>query len=104
MRIHAKRNSLGALLFLCGLNLLSAQQANAPATPAPSAVAGQPGLPALVQPTIQSQVNSAPAAAVTPPAVPGPVGAAAPTDSAASALDYLFNRKPQDGTTAQAVS
>ena len=38
------------------------------------------------------------------PVVPAPAGATAPPDTASSALDYLFNRKPQDGTAAQAAS
>jgi len=52
------------------------------------------------QPSFAPGTAQVPAA---PPPVPAPAGATAPTDNVSSALDYLFNRKPQDGTAAQAV-
>ncbi len=104
MRIHARKSSLVAWLFLCGLKLLSAQQANSPVASASSPSSTQVTLP---QPPVQPPVASTPVTApppVTPLPVPGPAGATAPADGVSSALDYLFNRKPQDGTAAQALS
>ena len=98
MQIHATRSSFSAIAFLCGLNVLSAQQADSSTTgPAPAAPSP------LITP---SPAAVAPSAAVptASPLVPSPVGATAPADSTASALDYLFNRKPQDGSAAQAAS
>ena len=46
----------------------------------------------------------APTATNAAPVVPAPAGATAPPDATSSALDYLFNRKPQDGSAGQAVS
>ena len=56
-------------------------------------------------PSLQS-VGAPPAPALTN-AVPlalSPAGTAASPDVASSALDYLFNRKPQDGSAAQAAT
>jgi len=49
-----------------------------------------------VAPTASATTNAAPAG-------PAPVVAAAPVDVTSSALDYLFNHKPQEGTAAQAA-
>jgi tetratricopeptide (TPR) repeat protein len=57
-------------------------------------------------PTAPPPTWTAPVTAATTNAAPGgpaPVGATAPADDVSSALDYLFNRKPQDGSAAQAA-
>jgi tetratricopeptide (TPR) repeat protein len=57
---------------------------------------------AEAQSSIPAQTT--PATTNAAPVVPTPAGATAPPDATSSALDYLFNRKPQDGTAAQAAS
>jgi hypothetical protein len=100
MQIHATRCSLVAVIFLYGLNAASAQQANSPT----SGTTFQPSTSSVAPPSV-SAPSTTPSAVVSPPSptVPAPVGATAPADSTASALDYLFNRKPQDGSAAQAA-
>ena len=79
MRTHATRTSLLLTAVLAGAVPGHAQLTN---------VAAQPAL---------ALTNAAPSA-------PAASDATAPADAASSALDYLFNRKPQDGSAAQAVS
>ena len=55
-------------------------------------------------PSAPSAPSTALATTNAAPIVPSPAGATAPPDATSSALDYLFNRKPQDGTAAQAAS
>jgi len=108
MPIHVKRNSLIGFLLLLGLKLVSAQQSDsstAQVTPS------QTTSPSLTQsglstggPTPASGTVASTPAPVSPPAVPSPAGATAPADSTSTALDYLFNHKPQDGSAAAAVS
>lgn len=100
MQIHAIRSSLLVVAFSCGLRMSSAQQADPSTTgPAPAvtspAVTPPPTPPLAAAPSVTAATSS--------PLVPAPVGATAPSDSTASALDYLFNRKPQDGSAAQAA-
>jgi hypothetical protein len=112
MPIHAIKISLLASGIILGAGLASAQLPDGSSTP-------QPGLTAPATPG-QSDSSATPAStpAGTPstPLAPGvepatnaasgvpvPAGATAPSDTVSSALDYLFNRKPQDGSAAQAV-
>jgi tetratricopeptide (TPR) repeat protein len=97
MQIHATRNSLLALLVFASADVLSAQQPNPSTTTTPAVVQAQ---------SAPAPTAAAPAMPVTPLPIPAPVAAtaAAPADSTATALDYLFNRKPQDGSAAQVVS
>ena len=122
MRIRVKRNNLVILLVLMGFPLAKGQQVTSPTATSPAAVSTQTAsaptassvissLPtqssALTQPQPATIPGAAPAtgapATPTPPAVPAPAGATAPSDNVAPALDYLFNRKPQDGSAAQAA-
>ena len=96
MPIHAKRISQVTLAFLCWLNVLAAQQSDS-STAQSSTLTGLPTGPS-------SPSSSTPPSTPASPAVPAPAGATAPADSTSSALDYLFNRKPQDGSAAQAAS
>jgi tetratricopeptide (TPR) repeat protein len=89
MRIPATRISL-LLCALCGgLTFLRAQSPDPTGTQAAAA---------------SSTISSVAAPTNAAPSAPAPAGASAPSDAASSALDYLFNRKPQDGSAAEAVS
>jgi tetratricopeptide (TPR) repeat protein len=57
---------------------------------------------AAAAPSPAASPNATPGSVPPPPASPG-TAAPAPDGATASALDYLFNRKPQDGSAAQAV-
>ena len=90
MLTHVKKSSVVLLVLLFGVRLLSAQQSGSstgPATP-PTTTPG-------TTPSAGAPAASAAAA---------PSGAATPADSTSTTLDYLFNRKPQDGSAAQAAS
>jgi tetratricopeptide (TPR) repeat protein len=85
MPIHAIRNSLP--FFLATLTAVHAQTNASPAVVPP---------PPLAVPAI-------PAVAAPQAVVPAAMASSPPADGTSSALDYLFNRKPQDGTAAQAA-
>lgn len=108
MPTHVKRNSFLAFVFLCGLKLLSAQQADSSTASMPASQPTSPSSPHPASPDIQPTsvlgTTSPTTAPPSLPAIPAPAGATAPTDSTSSALDYLFNRKPQDGSAAQTAS
>ena len=99
MPTHATKISLLICALVVGARIASAQlpdgtSAAPPATSSPAPTAA---------PSAQNPAASA-ATTNAAPAVPAPSGATAPADTASSALDYLFNRKPQDGSAAQAAS
>jgi hypothetical protein len=83
MQIHVTRNSLFAAL--CVLSLQAVQAQNAGSAPAP-------------KPTATTPTGPAPASSIPN------IGTATQVDSStASALDYLFNHKAQEGTTMKAT-
>ena len=106
MRIRAIRISLLLYAILTGAACaqLSDGSSSPPAAPATPMT---PEQPAATVPAAVGPANPAPASTTAltnaAPSAPAPAGATAPTDAASSALDYLFNRKPQDGSAAQAV-
>jgi tetratricopeptide (TPR) repeat protein len=109
MPTHVRKNSLVAFAFLLGSALVSAQQTDSSTSQAPSSTATPPpsnqtGLPSGSSSAAASTTPSIGPGSTSQPVVPAPAGATAPTDNGASALDYLFNRKPQDGSAAQAAS
>src|ERR1700742_3345919 len=70
-----------------------------------------PLLGAVLAGVMAVQAQSPDAGGATPPATTNaapsaiaPAAGPAPVDAAATTLDYIFNRKPQDGSAAQAVS
>jgi tetratricopeptide (TPR) repeat protein len=108
MPTHVKRNSLAALILLFGLKLLLAQQTDSTTastsgnqTSSSSTSHGSSASPASTP--FGTPAPGAPAPS-SPPPVPAPAGATAPSDNSSSALDYLFNHKPQDGSAAQVAS
>jgi hypothetical protein len=107
MPTYVKRNSLFILIFVCGVKLLAAQQNDSSTTESAATQTPPTGPSQSVssdsQPATPISAPPSPSSSLPTP-VPAPAGATAPTDSASSALDYLFNRKPQDGSAAQAVS
>jgi hypothetical protein len=90
MPIPVTRISLLLGVLISGVTVAVAQSTDAGGASASAPAAVVP-LPPVVS-TLTATTNAAPA------------GAAAPADPASAALDYLFNRKPQDGTAAQAAS
>ena len=98
MRTHAIRISLPVIGLIVGAGLAWAQ------LPGDGSNAAQ-ATPAAASPVAATSAPPASAVAGASPiaAAPAPAGATAPTDTASSALDYLFNRKPQDGSAAQAA-
>jgi hypothetical protein len=90
--------------------LAMAQVPDGPVTPPPAPVSGAApdGSASSAAPSAAQGAAATPTAAASPtnaaPAAPAPAGATAPADATSSALDYLFNRKPQDGSAAQAAS
>lgn len=109
MRIPVIKTSLFALALMPAFRLALAQSSGP--IDAPSSAQRMPAADSQ-----STALNSQPPASGVPanassvpttngaPAAPAPAGATAPTDNASSALDYLFNRKPQDGSAAQAAS
>lgn len=108
MPIPAIRISLLTSGIILGTGFACAQlpdgsNASQPGSTAPAPAS--PPTPASTPVGVSSSANAAgaepaPSAATGAPA---PAGATAPSDTASSALDYLFNRKPQDGSAAQAA-
>jgi tetratricopeptide (TPR) repeat protein len=99
MPTHATKISLLTCVLVLAARIASAQL--------PDGTSAAPPAISSPAPTVLSSVPSPPSGAATTnaaPAVPAPAGATAPTDNVSSALDYLFNRKPQDGSAAQAAS
>jgi hypothetical protein len=88
MRIRARKISLILAIAALGPLLAWAQ--------------GPEGAPALPTNSAGSTATNLPAVAATSLGAVPAGGTAAP-DTTSSALDYLFNRKPQDGTAAQAA-
>jgi tetratricopeptide (TPR) repeat protein len=103
MRIPATKTSLLLCALIAGGAFAHAQLSDAASgTQSPSTAPAQSPAPAAASPS--SSTSEALGATNAAPSVPAPAGATAPSDAASSALDYLFNRKPQDGSAAQAVS
>jgi tetratricopeptide (TPR) repeat protein len=113
MLTHVKKISVILFVSLWGLKFLSAQQNDPSSAPAPGNQATSTS-PAPRDSSSAPQGNpfgtSAPGAASAPstssspasqPAAVAPAGGTAPSDSSSTALDYLFNHKPQDGSAAQ---
>jgi hypothetical protein len=82
----------GVLSFLALSICLRAQEAAQPPTPTGNTLSPQSS-------SLQSQANTAPGAASA--GLPPNAAPAAQDSPAASALDYLFNHKPQNGTAAK---
>ena len=98
MPTHATKISLLTCVLVLAARIASAQL--------PDGTSAAPPAISSPAPTVSSSAPSPPSGAATTnaaPAVPAPAGATAPTDNVSSALDYLFNRKPQDGSAAQAA-
>jgi thioredoxin-like negative regulator of GroEL len=93
MRMRATRNKFIAAAMLA---LVVAARAQTP-PPAPTNAVAMPALPP--PPSVPALTNSVPAVPM-----PAPSAITAPSDGVSSALDYLFNRKPQDGSVAQTAS
>jgi len=100
MPIHVTKNRVALILVFAGLKSLEAQSA-APSTTTPAVPVPTAPQPAQVVSQVAQQAQ--PVAIPNATQVAAPAAATAPADSTSSALDYLFNRKPQDGTAAQAA-
>jgi tetratricopeptide (TPR) repeat protein len=98
MPTHATKISLLTCAIVLGARVATAQLpgGSSASPPSPSAPAAPAASPAPSAPTGEPATNAAPTA-------PPSAGASAATDNVSSALDYLFNHKPQDGSAAQAA-
>jgi len=111
MRIPATKISLLLGGILLSARLAPAQASSGYGTPSPTPAAppaaAAPDPTAAPAPPPTAPASPSPAspgtAAPSGAAAPAPTGATAPTEATSSALDYLFNRKPQDGSAAQAA-
>jgi tetratricopeptide (TPR) repeat protein len=100
MRIHFRKTEsltfVGGALLLFGLPLLAQQTPTAPASPDTSAMQGTSAAGGTSTPPLAP--GAAPVSGL-PASQPGTTGTA--DSSTSSALDYMFNHKPQDGTVAK---
>jgi hypothetical protein len=97
------KNRAIVVAFLFGLKLLAGQQSDLTATPTPTASTTKSTSASDTMSSSTGAASAAPAGS-SQSSVPAPAAATAPTDSTSTALDYLFNRKPQDGSAAGAAS
>ena len=105
MPTHATKISLLTCVIVLGARIASAQLPDGSGT-APAGQAASPAAAPSSAPAATPSVPNPPGAVTATnaaPSAPAPAPATAPSDNVSSALDYLFNRKPQDGSAAQAA-